>query len=367
MYRKKEPCRNFQRGSCQYGERCKFLHVTQQQPKPNPFGFGTGSQYNTNQSQQKPNPFGFGVQSSSQSKGAFDFSAKNQNQFKPFENKWVRSSTLPLSSSRQADNQAQVPPHKCTDPESCKQQIVEDFEHERPLWNLTCYGHCKYHPCDIVGDISYEELRAAAYDGAKNKMSLESIVQRERSLLNSKLIEFENLLRNPYVKPNSVPSGPSPFPGTNSNVSPVAVPNNMPPSMSSFSQLGTSLNLGSGTGASMSLDNPFIQASSFQNSGQTSSGLGVNISTFRNEGSLWSQQPVQPLGSASKFNISNSNNNFTGTISSQFSTSSAVSAQLPSSTNWDSNKTAINKNASIWQEEWNPGEIPEEAPPDEFL
>lgn len=32
---------------------------------------------------------------------------------------------------------------RCTDPESCKREIAEDFEHERPVWELTCYGHCK--------------------------------------------------------------------------------------------------------------------------------------------------------------------------------------------------------------------------------
>ena len=70
--------------SCQYGERCKFLHVTQQQPKANVFGFGaqTSSQFQRSNSQhQKPNPFGFGVQGSSQPRGATDFGSK-QNQFK---------------------------------------------------------------------------------------------------------------------------------------------------------------------------------------------------------------------------------------------------------------------------------------------
>lgn len=32
-------------------------------------------------------------------------------------------------------------------------------------------------PCDIVGDISYEELRAMAYEDAKNGMSFQSIVR----------------------------------------------------------------------------------------------------------------------------------------------------------------------------------------------
>jgi len=54
--------------SCQYGERCKFLHAAQQQPKPNPFGFGSQSSnfQNTNMQQTKSNPFGFGVQNNSQ-------------------------------------------------------------------------------------------------------------------------------------------------------------------------------------------------------------------------------------------------------------------------------------------------------------
>lgn len=32
---------------------------------------------------------------------------------------------------------------RCTDPDICKRQIAEDFEQEKPLWTLTCYGHCK--------------------------------------------------------------------------------------------------------------------------------------------------------------------------------------------------------------------------------
>jgi len=33
-------------------------------------------------------------------------------------------------------------------------------------------------PCDIIGDVSYEELRAAAYDDYKRGLSLQSIVRK---------------------------------------------------------------------------------------------------------------------------------------------------------------------------------------------
>ena len=138
--------------------------------------------------------FGFGVQNNSLPKGTSDFGSK-QNHFKPFENKWTRFSPLTTgsssSSSRQFDNQVQPANHKCTDPESCKRQIVEDFEHERPIWKLTCYGHCKSAPCDIVGDISYEELRLAAYDDAGRGLSLQSIEHRNflRRILGTKVSE----------------------------------------------------------------------------------------------------------------------------------------------------------------------------------
>ncbi|KAJ0697875.1 putative transcription factor C3H family [Helianthus annuus] len=145
---RKEPCRNFQRGYCQYGERCKFLHVNPQQakPSPNPFGFGT---QNTSQP-QKSNPFGFGTQTATQPQkpNPFGFGVQNNskaNQFKPGENKWSRFSPSggnPTAPQKQ-DSQSSAPNHVCTDPESCKRQISEDFQQEKPLWKLTCYGHSK--------------------------------------------------------------------------------------------------------------------------------------------------------------------------------------------------------------------------------
>uniref|UniRef100_A0A2P2JVY1 Zinc finger CCCH domain-containing protein 16-like isoform X2 n=1 Tax=Rhizophora mucronata TaxID=61149 RepID=A0A2P2JVY1_RHIMU len=277
---KKQPCRNFQRGSCQYGERCKFLHVTQQQPKSNnPFGFGTQQQHhhqkpsnanpfgfgthqqphqNVNnpfgfgtqkqhQQHQKPtNPFGFGVQNNSYLKGPGAFGSK-QNQFKPFENKWTRLSPTPKDgapSSQQPDSQLQPSIHICTDPDSCKRLIVEDFENERPLWKLTCYSHWKNALCDIIGDVSYEELRATAYDDARHGVSLQSIVERERNVLNSKLTEFENLLHNPYVVPSkSAFVGEIPFPVAPYNAFSPPGQSKIPPSVSGFREPVAPLNM----------------------------------------------------------------------------------------------------------------------------
>ncbi|KAA8522650.1 hypothetical protein F0562_009188 [Nyssa sinensis] len=397
---KKEPCRNFQRGSCQYGERCKFLHVTQQQPKSNAFGFGmqTATQFQrSNSQQQNPNPFGFGVQNSSQTRVANDFGSR-QNNFKPFENKWTRFSSVNTGSShasRQPDNQPQVANHKCSDPESCKRQIIEDFEHERPLWKLTCYSHCKKHPCDIIGDISYDELRAAAYDDAKRGLSLQSIVERERILLNSKLLEFESLLRNPCaVPPHSAIATQSPFSAASPNASSMTARNGAPPSVSSFSQLGASLNIGFGMSPANPTNNAFGQPNSFQTSSQTSRVFGTNMMAFGSAGSLGNQLPTPPPGGSFASNAAPFSNNAasaerkpssTWTMSPQIP--SLASNQSPmlsngsnlafgtveqSNLNADIIENVPRDNGSadnnIWlKEEWNPGEIPEDAPPDQYI
>ncbi|MED6169804.1 hypothetical protein PIB30_024779 [Stylosanthes scabra] len=268
-------CRNFQRGSCQYGDRCKFMHAVpqqqqqqrnlnsnnsnfhgfgvqngfhqQQQQNANPFGFGSKSASQPQQQQPKTNPFGFGVHNNSQFKGT-----PQQNQFKPFENKWTRG-----GATRQSDNNPISSNHECTDPEVCKRQIAEDFKQEKPLWILTCYGHAKGAPCDIVGDISYEELRAEAYEHAKRGMNLQSIIEKERNALNSKLAEFQKLLSEPYRMPfnpslnsqNNQNANPFSMPiqntgQHNANPFPITTQNNGPVSVSSFSQLGASLNAG---------------------------------------------------------------------------------------------------------------------------
>ncbi|GJY60465.1 zinc finger CCCH domain-containing protein 16 isoform X1 [Tanacetum coccineum] len=414
------PCRNFQRGFCQYGERCKFLHGNPQ-PKPNPFGFGSQSATQnprSNTQSQQPNPFGFGAQNNNQS-------GSKPNQFKPGDNKWSRFSQTNSGNSsapQKQDNQQSAANHTCTDPQSCKRQISEDFEHEKPLWKLTCYGHIKIlkllsiktflkmklespgnletfvflsGPCDIIGDLSFEELRASAYDDAKRGTGIQSIVDKERTLLSSKLIEFENLLRNPYTpRQSSTFATQNTFPGTSANVFPQTVQNNAPPSVSSFSQLGTNFNSGfqmrpatpnNAFSQFQAPTNAFAQVNQFQAPNQLSNAAVPNNAfaqvnqfqaptqitnpaafAFGTPGLMSTQPSAQP--SVSSFPAT------TTTFSNAFSTAASTSPfnvapapvsimQMPQNTN--SNSNADN---SIWfKDDWERGEIPEEAPPAEFL
>ncbi|XP_042049693.1 zinc finger CCCH domain-containing protein 46-like isoform X3 [Salvia splendens] len=411
---KKELCRYFQRGSCQYGTRCKFLHTTPQQSQSNPFGFGAQTSRSPNPQPNpfsfgaqtsrtpnpQPNPFGFGVQSSAHSRRGDGFVSK-PNQVKPFDNKWSRFSNVNNSSapaSRQANNQPSAANHTCTatDIESCKRVILEDLENEKPLWKLTCYGHSRNGPCDIVGDISYDELRALAYDDAKHGKDIASIVERERNLLNSKLLEFQNLAQNPYpVSSAPTPSSQNMF-GGGSTIAPV-VNNGFSSQVSSFSQLSGSSNTRSAAAPNFS----FGQPNAFQNNTQPSS-FQTNNSPFNTPGSFG----IQPQHSPQSFSPSGTTSSNNGAISAQqnpFSTPASLpqtgngagkqlnfftnepisasssigltntSTQLISFyvllmlINLLSNNTPkenANVDAGIWTKvEWNVGEIPEEEPP----
>ncbi|KAK7263990.1 hypothetical protein RJT34_31591 [Clitoria ternatea] len=366
-------CRNFQRGSCQYGGRCRYLHVQQQQQQrksnvhgfggqnsayqqqnSNPFGFGShvGS---ASQPHQKTNPFGFGgMQNNSQLNGPPHSDFKS-NQFKPFENKWNRQSSKPQNVGlRQSDNNSQPVNHKCTDPEVCKRQIAEDFEQEKPLWILTCYGHCKGAPCDIVGDISYEELRAEAYEDAKRGMSLQSIVEKERNILKSKLVEFQKLLSEPYKVPLNSSFGSQKNQSIGANANPFSVPtqNNGPLSVSSFSQLGASLNVGFERPSS--LGNTLPQLNPFGN------GANLNSSGISSAQSLFSKPVELNMFPAATSQHTSMAFNDSGPTT-MFQTTPDVQLNKSQVEN-------VSGDVSIWlKEKWNPGEIPEEAPPDAFV
>ncbi|XP_031504117.1 zinc finger CCCH domain-containing protein 16 isoform X2 [Nymphaea colorata] len=356
MYRKQEVCRNFQRGSCQYGARCKFLHTVPQQTESNPYGFGTKAA-----SQAEANPYGFGVKAAPQAKGPVGFGAKNQNQ-KPFENKWNRFSPLnsaSTTSSRQSESQ-QAATHTCTNPETCKYQIVEDYKSEQPLWKLTCYGHWKYLPCDITGDISYEELRAAAYDDSRKGLPLQLIVERERNLLKNKIAEFDSFLQKPYVSSqNHGPVAANLFSQAATNASPSGFPNNLP---LPFGQVGPPINSGNVH------SNFFVQPNPFGVSAQTSSAFNINSSTA---GSFGSQGPNQAFGSSSfaaatPFPLISSASPFpvNGTNASSNGFPSSMQAPTNFSSSGSEDMTNVPKDMSIWlKEDWEVGEVPEDEPP----
>ncbi|KAL2896620.1 Zinc finger CCCH domain-containing protein 16 [Bienertia sinuspersici] len=282
--------------SCRFGDRCKFLHSNQQQPKPNAFGFG--SQTASPFQQQKPNPFGFGVQNNGATSGAPNFGGPGQ---KPFENKWVRP--------EQPTNQSQAATHKCTDPDSCKRQIAEDFQNERPLWKLTCYGHYKYLSCDITGDVSYEELRAVAYDDAKRGTNLQAIVERERGLVKSKEIEFENLRQNPYAK-HTLPaqSNQSSFPAVGASFPSLTPQNSGPSPFPTSSQQSPSPNLSFGVRPSTPSTSGFGQ---FQ-------GPGPFGSKSVPSGSFSTQAPAQTGGNLFPTNLTGFGSSGTSSQGTQF-------------------------------------------------
>ncbi|KAK3131220.1 hypothetical protein QOZ80_6BG0503640 [Eleusine coracana subsp. coracana] len=422
MSRRQELCRNFQRGSCKYGAQCRFVHASsqqqqqpksnpfgfgmgssqqQQQPKSNPFGFGTGStqqqqqQPNSNpfgfgmgskqqqpqpsfgaqfqqQQQQKPNPFGFGVQ------GGAAQSRNAPGPTKPFQNKWVRDQSAPTKQSEAA----QPPPAahtSCTDPESCRQQIIEDFKNETPLWKLTCYAHLRSGPCDITGDLSFEELRAQAYEDSRQGHPLQSIVERERNIQNAKLMEFTNFLSSHSVsQAPSFPTVPS-VPEVKSTSSFGVSQSNGPPVFSSFSQVGAATNLGPGPRTGVPTNTLFGQSSHTTNQAFPAPTFGVSEMKFGVSGPFGSQAK-QSSGSlqgssASSFGFSKSPTSYQQSPSSSMhhrdidKQSLDLLSGMMAPTN-AINQTPVeddkneNQDDSIWlKEKWSIGEIPLSEPP----
>jgi len=73
-------------------------------------------------------------------------------------------------------------------------------------------------------------------------------VEKERNILKSKMLEFQKLLSEPYQKPinSSLDIQRPQSMGANANLFSGTSQSNGPLSVSSFSQLGTSMNMGFG-------------------------------------------------------------------------------------------------------------------------
>lgn len=162
-------CRDFLRGNCRFGSRCKFLHEFPQQQRQQP---------------------AFGV--------------KNQGQHQPLTVGKGGNYYSPLTSQKKEKTRTPLKEHRCTELKECKLQIKEDLENEQPVfWSLTCYAHGKYLPNDVDGDVSFEELRAHAYAAGKQGVPFDGVVQNERSMFAGKKKEFDYILENPYTGPAS--------------------------------------------------------------------------------------------------------------------------------------------------------------------
>ncbi|KFK41969.1 hypothetical protein AALP_AA2G195300 [Arabis alpina] len=398
---RKELCRNFQRGSCRYGENCRFLHpqqVTQQaNNKPNnPFGFGSQSNNNQQQQQQQKslNPFGFGVQGGG--------SNGTSNQFQAFDNKWTRTPSTSSGggggvSAQQSGKQTQQSEHKCTDPAACKKIMQDDFKNERPIWKLSCYGHWKHLPCDISGDISYEELRLIAYEEAKRGVPLHSIVARERNLHENKMREFEAFLQNPYK--GSVTVNQNPFPATTPSIFPPANLTNSPPAFSAFNQQPVLPNTNTVP------PNPFARFNQQPNAFSVNTpqpvpsgppgfqsnppvifkpasfGPGPGLFTTLQNNNIFPSVTPTPAPNAFQNNntfpsvtptpapntFQNNQNAFNFNVPvAPFTTPVIPTTNTSPGTELQTDVASVD--TSVWlKEKWNPGEIPEQAPPDAFV
>ncbi|KAK8358011.1 hypothetical protein V6Z12_A05G452500 [Gossypium hirsutum] len=188
-------------------------------------------------------------------------------------------------------------------------------------------------------------------------------IERERNLLNSKLVEFENFLRNPYRGPaGSAAAQQIPFPGATTTVlSPttqntVAPQSNVPPSVSSFSQLGASLNTGFSPGPSVQSNNASGQPTSFSNSAQSSNVFSANNVPSANASISTQNFSSSSIQSPAFLNVSLSNSEVVG----REATNVQLGNNLPT--------TVASGDSNIWlKEKWTPGEIPEEAPPDAYV
>ncbi|KAL3352973.1 hypothetical protein AABB24_020783 [Solanum stoloniferum] len=290
------------------------------------------------------------------------------------------------------------------------------------LWKiLIMRNHCGFLPAMVIVKMVHVILLVmlamkSCCDDAKRGQSLMSIVERERSLVNSKVAEFENLLRNPYASTStSAPNAQSPFPGATPSASlsaqspfpgaapsaslsaqspfPGAAPNalssaqsSFPPSASSFSQLGTILNTGTSTPPTSTFGQPSLPGNSFKTSnssganafsfGNTSAsgsfGFGTQVSTQSNQNP---STPSNIFASSGRnlFSTSTTSPHFANTSGGQFPTpsqgvfpvtASPVSINLANTASTED----FSGDNSIWtKKEWKIGEIPEEAPPDRYV
>ncbi|XP_024380686.1 zinc finger CCCH domain-containing protein 46 [Physcomitrium patens] len=378
----RQVCRDFQRGSCRFGTRCKFLHQTGSAPQQQ-------NAFNSGPKQTQP---GFGT-----------------NRFGAFNN-----APNYFNNQRTTQPQSTAPKdHRCGNPKVCQDQIKEDISTEQPtFWRLTSYAHWKFLPNDICGDVSPEELRALAYDSGKQGLPFQEIVRREHSMNAAKIAEFETLQRNPYRGPATQMSGgtplgqtqPSPFTSHTQTGFGFGTQNQSAAPAGSFGQpqlmFGVPVTTPqAGSGFSNAFNKTPTNPNSLQSSGfgqysqlgqsgfgsapksvfgsQTITPFGTGINVFG--GGFGTPAAAQPAGTTNSVNFGTSPFTTLGGFGTSPFAIPAANPQpsapavippatfntLPLGTAPPSTKqTAIGVDG-IWQKEtWKLGEIPEEEPPE---
>ncbi|GJP48674.1 hypothetical protein CLOM_g7959 [Closterium sp. NIES-68] len=158
-------CRDFQRGSCRWGARCKFVH---QAPAP------------TQHAQRQPlRRAQWGVGGG----GGWGGGGRGQGGGGGGGGRGGRGGGSGAGQGGGGGQQIVQREHSCVDRLDCESIIAEDAEKERPLWRASVYAHWKYLPCDVGSDVSPEEARLLAYTQAQQGVPLPSIVASERAML----------------------------------------------------------------------------------------------------------------------------------------------------------------------------------------
>ena len=79
------------------------------------------------------------------------------------------------------------------EPSNPRETIHQDFQNEQPLWRLSCYGHRREGPCDLTGDVSFEEARYKFYSDRAHGVPDYKLVEEFNSAVAAKERELRAL------------------------------------------------------------------------------------------------------------------------------------------------------------------------------
>lgn len=78
---------------------------------------------------------------------------------------------------------------------SPRETIAQDLATEQPSWLLSCYGHKREGPCDLTGDVSFEEAQWKFYSDRAAGIPDFKLVEEFKGAVASKERELRALKR----------------------------------------------------------------------------------------------------------------------------------------------------------------------------